>query len=148
MREFFRGWRRKVGLVTLILAAAISTAWCRSLMVRDQFNQVSGSTMRQLISEGGSVCWSTCGHFDDFLDSAMPESGWLSQPATDSNPTGSWDLSPWQFNFAGFKFSQGKIGRSQSISWAVPYWSLACLLTLLAAYLILWKPKPKEPRRA
>ena len=30
MREFFHGWRRKLGVTTLVLAAAVTAAWFRS----------------------------------------------------------------------------------------------------------------------
>lgn len=31
MREFFRGWRRKVGCVTLVMACVLTTGWVRSI---------------------------------------------------------------------------------------------------------------------
>jgi hypothetical protein len=38
MREFFRGWRRKVGCVTLLLACMFTTCWVRSLTKWDEVN--------------------------------------------------------------------------------------------------------------
>jgi hypothetical protein len=35
MREFFRGWRRKAGLVTLVMACAVMAMWARSRFIND-----------------------------------------------------------------------------------------------------------------
>lgn len=35
MREFFRGWKRKIGVLTLLLACALTTGWMRSFYVCD-----------------------------------------------------------------------------------------------------------------
>ena len=36
MREFFRGWRRKIGVVTLATACLLAFGWVRSLVIVDQ----------------------------------------------------------------------------------------------------------------
>ena len=35
MREFFQGWRRKVGVVTLVMACVLTAGWVRSFLIRD-----------------------------------------------------------------------------------------------------------------
>ena len=35
MREFFKGWRRKMGCVTLLMVCALMGAWARSYSVFD-----------------------------------------------------------------------------------------------------------------
>ena len=35
MREFFRGWRRKAGCISLVMALALMGVWIRSLSVMD-----------------------------------------------------------------------------------------------------------------
>ena len=141
MREFFRGWRRKLGCLLLILATATATAWCRSLIVRDQLIHVSGSTMRQITSESGILSWETSIHFEDFFDSAIPESGWFSRPATETGHDGYRGLCQWRFAWGGFDLATGTFGRSQIYGGAVPYWSMTIPLTLASAYLILWQPR-------
>ena len=37
MGEFFRGWRRKAGLVTLAMACLLTVAWMRSCVTLDEF---------------------------------------------------------------------------------------------------------------
>ena len=36
MREFFRGWRRKVGVVTLVVALTLMAMWLRSYLFNDE----------------------------------------------------------------------------------------------------------------
>ena len=36
MPEFFQGWKRKVGVVTLVIACVFAAAWIRSLLVKDR----------------------------------------------------------------------------------------------------------------
>ncbi len=37
MREFFRGWRRKVGCVTLVMACGLMGLWIRSGLMAEEF---------------------------------------------------------------------------------------------------------------
>ena len=38
MGDFFRGWRRKIGLLSLVLALLFMGVWVRSLSVMDVIN--------------------------------------------------------------------------------------------------------------
>ena len=42
MREFFRGWRRKVGVLTLVMALGFMAGWVRSSFSRDWIRLHSG----------------------------------------------------------------------------------------------------------
>ena len=77
MREFFHGWRRKLGCVLLVMAAVLTRKWGRH-----------------------PICIET--------------------------PTG-WEMSE---------------------SWVFQHWQIAIALTLLSAYLILWKPRKPLPSSA
>ena len=37
MHEFFKGWKRKVGLVTLVMAGAFTVSWVRSFYHMDVY---------------------------------------------------------------------------------------------------------------
>ena len=38
MGNFFRGWRRKLGVVTLLLACVAMGGWVRSLVIKDRID--------------------------------------------------------------------------------------------------------------
>ena len=55
MREFFRGWRRKIGVVTLLMALVAMGGWVRSLYSVDVAQRCysgSGNGMRKGLAEG------------------------------------------------------------------------------------------------
>lgn len=52
MLNYFRGWKRKAGLVTLVMASAIAVLWLRSYSVDDSYS--FGELA--LISFEGSLC--------------------------------------------------------------------------------------------
>lgn len=43
MASFFRGWKRKVGVVGLVLACVLMVAWVRSTLVKDHLTQNYGN---------------------------------------------------------------------------------------------------------
>jgi hypothetical protein len=56
MREFFRGWRRKAGCVTLMLACVFTTCWVRSLTKWDEINLDRGlGRMDEMESHAGEI---------------------------------------------------------------------------------------------
>lgn len=58
MREFFRGWKRKVGVVTLVIACQFMVGWLRSIYYEDSVLIRTGSrTMVAFETESGSIRW-------------------------------------------------------------------------------------------
>ncbi len=116
MGEFFKGWRRKAGLVTLAMACVLMIGWMRSLAVTDVFSiWINEPRQRRLLaieSHYGEIGW------QDFGSAPLigNPSGWSSY-ANNLRPP-----DPLAFN-------------------TVPYWSLVLPLTLLSAWLILIKPR-------
>lgn len=59
MMEFFRGWRRKVGVCTLVVACLATAGWVRSLSVRDEFTISNGKDfVHRLMSFDEMLFWS------------------------------------------------------------------------------------------
>jgi hypothetical protein len=50
MREFFRGWRRKVGIVLLGLVCAVFGMWMRSRVVYDAISFWTGHQQQAVIT--------------------------------------------------------------------------------------------------
>jgi hypothetical protein len=53
MLEFFRGWRRKVGIVTLLMSIAFLGMWFRSRVVEDALE----IAFWDVLSQNGTVSW-------------------------------------------------------------------------------------------
>ena len=121
MREFFRGWRRKVGCVTLVIACVLAAMWLRSFIVGDEWFYVLGEQQYMLLSSDGRVflsSWDVNTRDRQFGVTSIPKSDPLFLWKTIGN--------------------QGAAHRSEH--WTRGYWQFTIPLTLLSAYLILWRP--------
>jgi hypothetical protein len=116
VREFFRGWRRKAGLLMLAMALLLTAAWMKSCRYYDRVRIQTDSACYCVQSMNGTVCmWRGSGRW--FAGGAF---GWSSVEIID------WSPIPTDGYFQ--------------------YWKLVLPLTLLSGYLILWKPrKAKAP---
>jgi hypothetical protein len=118
MREFFRGWRRKVGVVALVMALLLMFGWMRSRVTHDWLQITVGTAHHQFESVGG------------YLHQRLLFLG-------DRN-----GMAIRLFAWGTYLISDDKDYLSPSTDHAVlPYWSITVPLTLLSAYLILWKPR-------
>jgi hypothetical protein len=152
MKAFFHGWRRKAGVVTLVMALALLLGWMRSHRVEDVISFRSGEKSQDaiLVSEH-RVIWARW-YWRDGL------------PRTGGSPTFRWSaerhsINPLMFfhrltptsegSLCGFEHARyvDRLNDDQESfvwsMWAASYWSLIVPLTLLAAYLILWKPRKR-----
>ena len=114
MREFFHGWRRKAGCVTLALACVATGLWIRSYIVFDQL-VLAGNL---LISNSGCLVWNWSGW-------GTPELNLVDWYCEHASPFSE----EWYFGTDGVR---------------MPYWAVNIPLTLLSAYLLLWKPRPEQ----
>lgn len=131
MREFFIGWRRKVGCITLVLALAMTGMWLRSMTVFDAVNISRWEQQCQIASARGMI-FSAVWH--------------ETNPLNRRNDWGQLDLSKMDDPKIAIQLA---IDSWASYDWHIPYWSIVLLLTLLSAYLILWKPRKRtEPEHA
>jgi hypothetical protein len=137
MYEFFHGWRRRVGIVTLVMACCLMAGWVRNYVMCDVFSIHGGrSNLQRFVSvqgrtwwmdvqeQDGSLCtrWHQCSHNTNIVI-CRPE-----------------DLT-WRRNFGGFELGEFPEVNIGSATYAiVPYWSLVVPLTLLSACLILCQP--------
>ena len=123
MREFFHDWRRKAGLVTLVMALVFMGLWLRSFAFWDKVRIPSNG----FESNNGGVAWSRM-----YDISGFSLWSWTTSP-----------VAPKHWNDVGnsWKFTEG--------TWSVPYWVIAIPFTLLSAYLIFSKPRrvPELDRR-
>lgn len=150
MREFFHGWRRKTGCVTLVMACAAMGMWIRSRVVGDSLTIPANHSVIGLSSLRERVIWQRL-WYSDGIDLAAQKTfrhhSWkLTSPESDPREI-DYD---WHIEFLGFNFYSGTI-KPDSLSshlWSIPYGAITIPLTMLSAYLILWKPGRKEQPHA
>jgi hypothetical protein len=159
MREFFRSWRRKVGVVTLGLACVFMVGWVRSLTRTDEIivpgRLLRGSTARYLVFSssrgiGLEKQWSN----NVGADYSLPEGSYQSYPhALDHHIGGNRDsgdpIFDVRISLVGFVFEDGHSKHNgKARGWYVPYWSIVLHLTLVSAFLLLSKPRKLVPKNA
>ena len=123
MGEFFNGWRRKAGLVTLAMALAVVGMWVRSSLVYDQCTWADSNHKNVVYSLNGEFGW---------LRWSTSRSQRLS---FSSVPIDTEDESKWRLIHDMIR------GMHDAREWMCAYWCLAIPLTLLSAWLILIKPR-------
>jgi hypothetical protein len=139
MKEFFCGGRRKVGFIALVMALACAGGWIRSFAVHDELTFRSDSHVTQhFISSQSRLAWVRMTIDNDM---SYVETLYFATPAKEDCR---WmETTQWNWRLVGFgvgrNISEG-FPLHQDI-WAVHYSSVTVPLTLLAAYLILWKPR-------
>jgi len=123
MGEFFKGWRRKAGCVTLVMACVFMAIWLRTFAATDTIivGQVGISSVDGVLAV--------------VTNDEIPTPRWESADAIrlDSDRV----RFHWQLRLFGFR--RGVDGDDQA--WTIPYWSIVIPLTLLSAYLLLTKPR-------
>ena len=127
MSTFFCGWRRKVGCVLVVVALALIVTFARSYAVYHMAAYALGGRQFMVQSGQGYVIWSGWSPHDD--DPVM----WTCDSFNTSHNQD-----------RGLIVRQLAIsGSPNSVSWPISYWWLIAPVTLLSAYLLLWKPRKR-----
>ena len=154
MREFFTGWRRKVGVMTLMMALVFEVGWVRSLNIIDIAHFQPQESRYCILSKDGEL---SCRYFSPF--SEVPEQGfksirWTSAELTTNrrrNYKTNWDDKDvkWHWHWGSFDFGSASyemlpispypIWFRREDVWQIPYWSIVVPLTLFSAFLLLTK---------
>ena len=128
MREFFHGWRRKVGVATLVIACAIAGFWMATGDHQDGVSFQLRQRQYVFYSVGGQI-----------VCLEMPAHGGFWRLSSD-------DYEPMRSIVAKLEQNWGEISQYKDFAVkrrAIPLWGLLLPLTLLSAYLILWKPRKR-----
>ncbi|MDB5345260.1 MAG: hypothetical protein JWP89_3637 [Schlesneria sp.] len=128
MRTFFHGWRRKTGVVTLVVSCALMGLWMRSQLVGDTWCWSVGHETEVVISEDGMLSWWR-------LATQRPVARFWNPGFVSQSPDGT--------RYATIGDWGVELGLSDSLT--VPYWPFVIPLTLLSGYLMLWKPRKGDP---
>lgn len=145
MGDYFKGWRRKMGVATLALACIFMGLWMRSFSRGDFLS----SSNCQVVSFRGRVFLHRKAEFInlDFM--------YVSE---DDRHTSDAYNDPhfahlWQWRWFGFAFGEsvvdvvatdGTQSKERQLQYFVPYWSIVIPLTLVSGWLLLSKSKPAD----
>ena len=152
MRDFFRGWRRKIGVVTLVMACLFLLGWVRSLT---HFEGVSLPFGRKpnhfFVSWDSSLVWLK-EYIGGMGPGLYPEFKSRSITGIDDRIFNSPHFE-WRWNWSGFGSGVGvdeiKVGNriERTSLTVIPYWSVTIPLTLISAFLLLTKPRLSTPKK-
>jgi hypothetical protein len=152
MREFFRGWKRKLGCVTLLLACLLMGVWIRSNYRVDFVIFNSTFPNHAFLSGFGRFRLFQIGQYTFAMDGDERETKI------------SYIFHKWAPVFAGYEwepvFRFGPLEAKSYLCdvleaddnstgtrhpmWLVPYWSIVVPLTAVSAWLLLSEPRTKS----
>ena len=164
MGEYFKPWRRKIGVLTLLLACMFAAGWARSLIVIDLINFPTGRETAIAFSSTGCSINIRAGYDEEVFnelewDTLLVEP-W--QPGTSmvpgepdeadepelvrryKYPIYPHDYEPvdWTLRLLGFGVGVTPFEFSDTFRQhylMIPYWSVVIPLTLLSAFLLISK---------
>jgi hypothetical protein len=127
MGDYFKPLRRKIGVLTLVMALVIMGGWARSFAIADIGSLAVTDWGRtfELHSHNGTMEWHV------FRSNPISCPDWISCPIINYQRVATIGLS---VNGCG----------EQIHSMTGPHWSIALPLTLLSAWLLLRKPRPAK----
>jgi hypothetical protein len=128
MPDYFKLWRRKIGVLTLVVACVFAAGWVRSFSKTDIVT-VHGTYA--FISENGRFTISQRLRVRQKFKSGATKGDSISSLSFNS-----W-ISPWSFDV-------GSTSVLPDYTSLTPYWSIVIPLTLLSAWLLLSKTRVAE----
>lgn len=135
MHTFFYGWRRKVGVVALVLACVVTGLWMRTRFFADQLVFPMGGRTHYVNSAQNGICWLS-------LHSASSAIKW------DTIPNGAFDQMhlnrPLPQSLNELVSRHTAAGLAPACRYLL-YWWLAIPLTVLSAYLLLVPSRKQLP---
>ena len=149
---FFKPFRRKIGVVTLVLACAFAAGWVRSCLTADFVWYPSNTSCYSieslhgmiLLTKGTPVAPSSPIQFGSENLWAPPFLKFaVNGKPLPFNPYEKLDLT-WQSDWLFFSVCDGRIKNNaiaQIEMCIIPYWSIVIPLTLVSAFLLLTYPR-------
>lgn len=150
MGGFFKGWRRSMGVATLLLACLLLSGWLRTATFDDTASIRIGNS-HFVFTFASGLCRLT--HYRNIpVASFEPPPQWKSSPTTMNGPMHEpidWAAVKWKWHLSGwgFEFGLGAIDRIVStMTFAIPLWTGFPLVGVAASLLIL-TPRPSTQKK-
>ncbi len=141
MSEFFRGWRRKVGVLALGFAVLATLGWVRSLTIHDSIEIAFESRAISIASQAGTIDWQIKQWHNNFGPNETFQ--WNTTPTDPRIPRVLWLRT----------IQSDMIFNGKKLAWSghgtrIPYWMCVLPLTAVSAFLLLTKPrKPTQKKQ-
>ena len=160
MGDFFYGWRRKIGCVTLVMACVFMSGWVSSIRASHAIAySVTDTSLTQLTSRDATLTFRWIlsefpvrgfyGNNDKLLLVTPPNvHGVLSVPIDEPTLTIVGNEFHWILLAGRLKIGNvvAKVFPLRIFVCIVPYWLIAIPLTFVSAYLLLVKPRIAKAR--
>ena len=149
MGEFFRGWNRKSGVVTLLVAVVLMGLWLRSSFLKDFLTvSVGGDRFLSMASFPESLVLAIIRTSDPNIAAQAPAWGTETVKVDDKSP---WDDSETQWIWRFRPFGYCEVSRHDQDfdvgMFFFPLWSIVIPLTALSTYLLLSKPRKTTQKK-
>lgn len=133
MGEFFRGWRRKMGVVTLVMTVALTGLWVRCETIHDGISFPIFDRQHAIYAVDGQIVWMEMPQSGGIWLLASEDSAIMTEIIMDIEKK--WDAIIEISDYQKYRFRR----------LAVPAWSIVTPLTLLSAYLLLIPSRKQSP---
>ena len=145
MREFFRGWKRKVGVVALAMACVFMVGWFRSQSRFEYIDVSFGNVSYGVTSMHSGLAFSRTTQLDpttvlEFIDFKSVELFIKPQDPFNGTPWSKNFEFEWRWDWAGFHIGEGRYANRRDQDCMIPYWFIVIPLTAISAGLLLSKP--------
>ena len=156
MGEYFKGWRRKIGVVTLLMASVFMGCWIRSLSCDDVLDAwVTRNSCCHFISSNSSLAVSYAWEQADepnvkiqilpAIQEALMDSSklvdWKSFPLEETVEETAVDYFAWDWDFRGISFAAENHDPIHVRALLVPDAYIVVPLTLISFWLLFSKPR-------
>jgi hypothetical protein len=142
MGAYFKPWRRKRGVVTLVMACASMAAWMRSWVIADEFEiPMKNGRSHFFVAGDNWIGWVVQRDGDPVIRLKKP----IKMLTPPKKKRMSWISRRERYSDDQFARIQTNLDGSMSVvdnpNLFLPYWSIVIPLTLLSAYLLLSMPR-------
>ena len=152
MGYFFKGWRRKIGVMTLVMACVLMVGWGRSVVIEDSVTAACEGFITVFVaSKSQGLVWAKLQETKGSIEHPLFRGhslGWASR----KNSAGPFDgidgySSQRRWHWCGFRFEDGELELPVKIRLTirvVPYWSVILPLTFISAFLLVHSKPTKS----
>ena len=140
MWPIFRGWRRKAGCTTLVLACVFAAVWARSSLAYDEVSVTIRGRQTCVISVGSRFYWCS------WTRTNVRQHKWATWTVQSAWTDGSRWASPYRHSIEDRvslveSWLPVALDYPEAIGGRFSYSIFVIPITLLSAFLLLWKPQ-------